>query len=181
MIKIGTTGQSGFIGSHLFNYLRLKKDEITLIPFENAFFSEKSKLEKFVKHCDVIVHLAALNRHNDSQEIYSTNLRLIRQLIEAFDKTGSKPHVLFSSSIQEERDNVFGKSKREERQLLVEWAERNGAIFTGMVIPNVFGPFGNPYYNSVVATFSHQLTHNEEPKVEVDAQLRMIYLGDLVK
>ena len=65
--------------------------------------------------------------------------------------------------------------------MLAQWAEKNGAIFTGMVIPNVFGPFGNPYYNSVVATFSHQLTHNENPKIDVDAQLKLIYIGDLVK
>ena len=50
-----------------------------------------------------------------------------------------------------------------------------------MIIPNVFGPFGNPYYNSVVATFSHQLTHNEEPKIEIDAQLKLIYIGELVE
>ncbi|MBP7509098.1 MAG: NAD-dependent epimerase/dehydratase family protein [Prolixibacteraceae bacterium] len=181
MIKVGITGQAGFIGTHLFNFLGLKPNEITRIPFEDAIFSDQARLEEFVKKCDVIVHLAALNRHNDPQEIYNTNLRLVKQLIGALETTGSKPHILFSSSIQEERTNIFGKSKREGRQLLAEWAERNGAIFTGMVIPNVFGPFGNPYYNSVVATFSHQLTHNEEPKVEVDAQLRMIYIGDLVK
>jgi len=50
-----------------------------------------------------------------------------------------------------------------------------------MIIPNVFGPFGQPYYNSVIATFSHQLTHNEEPRVDVDAQLKLIYVDDLVK
>jgi len=180
-MKIGITGQSGFIGTHLFNYLGLKPSEVTRIPFEDTIFSDQSRLEEFVRQCDVIVHLAGLNRHNDPQEIYNINLRLIRRLIEAFEKTGSKPHVLFSSSIQEERDNVFGKSKREGRLMLAEWAERSGAIFTGMVIPNVFGPFGNPYYNSVVATFAHQLTHYKEPKIEVDADLRMIYIGDLVK
>ncbi len=181
MLKIGITGQSGFIGTHLFNYFGLKPDKIIRIPFEDSVFADQPALEAFVKQCDVIVHLAALNRHNDPQEIYNTNLRLVNQLIEAFEVTDSKPHVLFSSSIQEERDNIFGKSKREGRELLSEWAERNGATFTGMVIPNVFGPFGNPYYNSVVATFSHQLTHNEEPKVDVDAQLRIIYIADLVK
>jgi len=181
MINIGITGQSGFIGTHLCNYLGLKTDEVTRIPFEDAIFSDQSRLESFVKQCDVIVHLAALNRHHDPQTIYNTNILLVKKLISALENTNSKPHILFSSSTQEERDNIFGKSKREGRQLLAEWAERNGALFTGMVIPNVFGPFGNPYYNSVVATFSHQLTHNEEPKVEVDAQLKLIYVGDLVK
>ncbi|MZP66995.1 MAG: NAD-dependent epimerase/dehydratase family protein, partial [Bacteroidales bacterium] len=91
---------------------------------------------------------------NDPQTIYDTNIELVNKLITALETTGVKPHVLFSSSTQEERDNVFGKSKREGRRLLSEWADRSGGIFTGMVIPNVFGPFGNPYYNSVVATFS---------------------------
>jgi UDP-2-acetamido-2,6-beta-L-arabino-hexul-4-ose reductase len=181
MIKIGITGQAGFIGSHLNNYLGLKKDEVTRIPFQDDFFSDEAKLESFVKQCDAIVHLAALNRHNDPQAIYNTNIELVKKLMSALENTGSKPHILFSSSTQEERDNIFGKSKREGREMLAQWAEKNGSLFTGMVIPNVFGPFGNPYYNSVIATFSHQLTHDEEPKIEVDAQLKLIYINDLVQ
>jgi UDP-2-acetamido-2,6-beta-L-arabino-hexul-4-ose reductase len=181
MLRIGITGQTGFIGTHLYNFLNLYKDEVQLVQFEDRFFSDRDDLELFVSKCDSIVHLAALNRHNDPQTIYDTNIGLVKQLISALEKTGSRPHVLFSSSTQEERDNVFGKSKREGRQLLSSWAERSGALFTGMVIPNVFGPFGNPYYNSVVATFSHQLTHDEQPRVETDAQLKLIYIGDLVR
>lgn len=181
MIKVGITGQAGFIGTHLYNYLGLQKDKVERIPFEDAIFSDQPRLEEFVRQCDVIIHLAALNRHNDPQTIYNTNILLVKKLISALENTNSKPHILFSSSTQEERDNVFGKSKREGRELLAQWAEKNGALFTGMVIPNVFGPFGNPYYNSVVATFSHQLTHNEEPKIEVDAQLKLIYIGELLK
>ena len=181
MIKIGITGQAGFIGTHLFNYLGIKKDEVIRIPFKDDFFSDVDKLQEFVRQCDVVVHLAALNRHNDPQVIYDTNIDLVRRLITALENTGSKPHVLFSSSTQEERDNVFGRSKREGREILAQWAEKNNALFTGLIIPNVFGPFGNPYYNSVVATFSHQLTHNEEPKIDIDAQLKLIYIGELVK
>jgi UDP-2-acetamido-2,6-beta-L-arabino-hexul-4-ose reductase len=181
MIKIGITGQAGFIGSHLNNFLGLKRDEVTRIPFQDDFFSDEARLESFVKHCDVIVHLAALNRHNDPQTIYNINIELVKKLISALENTGSKPHLLFSSSTQEERENIFGKSKREGREMLTKWAEKNGALFTGMVIPNVFGPFGNPYYNSVIATFSHQLTHGELPRIEVDAQLKLIYIGDLIK
>jgi len=181
MLRIGITGQAGFIGTHLINYLRLRKDEIVVIPFGDEFFEQQSKLEEFVRECDTIVHLAALNRHNDPQVIYDTNIRLVGQLIASLEKTGSRPHILFSSSTQEERDNVFGKSKLEGRRMFSDWAARSGGLFTGMIIPNVFGPFGNPYYNSVVATFSHQLTHDEFPKIEVDANLKMIYVGDLVR
>jgi UDP-2-acetamido-2,6-beta-L-arabino-hexul-4-ose reductase len=181
MIKIGITGQTGFIGTHLFNFFGLKKDEVIRIPFQDEFFLDATQLEDFVRQCDVIIHLAALNRHHDPQTIYDTNMLLVRKLIDAMDKTGSGPHVLFASSTQEERDNVFGKSKREGREILASWAKKNQTLFTGLVIPNVFGPFGHPYYNSVIATFCHQLTHNEQPKVDIDASLKLIYVGELVE
>jgi UDP-2-acetamido-2,6-beta-L-arabino-hexul-4-ose reductase len=180
MLKVGITGQSGFIGTHLFNYLNLKKEEIITVPFKDAFFQSGSDLQQFVSDCDVIVHLAAMNRHGDPQVIYDTNLMLVNQLIDALETTKSTPHVLFSSSTQEERDNLYGKSKRDGRKLFELWAGKNSARFTGFVIPNVFGPFGNPFYNSVVATFCHQLTHNEQPKVDVDATLQLIYVNELV-
>ena len=181
MLHIGITGQAGFIGTHLYNFFGLKKEEASRIPFEDSYFDHPAKLEEFVSKCDVIIHLAALNRHHDPHTIYDTNVLLVNKLIKALETTGSRPHILFSSSTQEERDNMFGQSKLEGRRLLADWAQRNNANFTGMIIPNVFGPFGNPYYNSVVATFCHQVCHNEQPKIEVDAQLKMIYIGELVE
>lgn len=181
MIKAGITGRSGFIGTHLANFLSLKKDVIELVPFEDDFFSDSDKLTRFVRECDVIVHLAALNRHNDPDEIYSTNLDLVKNLVSACEISGSRPYIIFSSSSQEQRDNPYGRSKLEGRKIFESWAERNGAAFTGLVIPNVFGPFGNPYYNSVVATFCHQLTHNEIPRIDVDANIRLIYVSELVE
>jgi UDP-2-acetamido-2,6-beta-L-arabino-hexul-4-ose reductase len=181
MIKIGITGQVGFVGTHLYNTLGFYPEKFSRIPFEDQFFEIESRLKAFAKQCDVIVHLAAMNRHGDPQVIYDTNIRLVKHLIGAMEATSSKPHVLFSSSTQEVKDNPYGKSKKEGRDLLEAWAERNGAKFTGLIIPNIFGPFGNPYYNSVVATFCHQLTHNETPKIEVDGELKLIYVDELVK
>ena len=180
MLKIGITGQAGFVGTHLYNTLGLYPDMYERIPFEDAFFQNDDILKEFVKNCDVIVHLAAMNRHNDPEVIYKTNLGLVKQLIASCEQTNSTPHIIFSSSTQEERDNLYGKSKKEGRQLFEQWAERHQARFTGLVIPNVFGPFGNPYYNSVIATFCHQLTHNEIPKIEVDGEIKLIYIGELV-
>lgn len=180
MIKIGITGQSGFIGTHLYNTIGLYKVKFERISFEDAFFSDDIKLKKFVQSCDAIVHLAALNRHNNPSVLYQTNLSLVNQLIDACEVTNSKPHILFSSSIQEERDNLYGKSKKEGRELFEKWAAQNNAQFTGLILPNVYGPFGNPFYNSVVATFCHQLTHNEQPKIEVDSEIELIYVDELV-
>lgn len=179
-IKIGITGQSGFIGTHLFNTLGLHPGKFERIPFEDEYFYDEARLNKFVSDCDAIVHLAAMNRHNDPEVIYETNIRLVKQLISACRKTNSTPHILFSSSTQEERDNLYGKSKKKGRELFEKWAEKNNAKFSGFVIPNVFGPFGHPYYNSVVATFCHQLTHGETPKIDVDGHLKLIYVSELV-
>ena len=180
MKKIGITGQNGFVGYHLGQTIKLHKDEFTLIDFERFYFEDNAKLDAFVSECDVIVHLAALNRHNDQEEIYRVNTILTQKLIAALERTGSTPQVIISSSTQEERDNLYGKSKRKAREALATWAAHSGACFTGMVIPNVFGPFGHPYYNSVVATFCHQVSHGEEPKIELDGQLKLIYVGELV-
>lgn len=181
MIKIGITGQAGFVGTHLYNTLGLYPDQFERIPFEDTFFSEDEELSAFVSNCDVIVHLAAMNRHPDPEVIYNTNIGLVKKLIEACEATHSTPHILFSSSTQEERDNLYGRSKKEGRELFEQWAKKHEAKFTGLVIPNVFGPFGQPYYNSVVATFCHQLTHDEQPKIEVDGDIKLIYVGELVE
>ncbi len=180
MIKVGVTGQSGFIGKYLYNMLGLFPHEFVRIEFEKCFFEDSSALDAFVRECDVIVHLAGMNRHNDPRVIYQANIELAQKLIASLERTGGKPYVLFSSSTHEDRDNSYGKSKRESRRLLSNWANKVGGIFTGLIIPNVFGPFGNPYYNSVVTTFCHKLTNNEKPKIETDAMLKLIYVGELV-
>lgn len=181
MINVGITGQAGFVGTHLFNYLSLEPDQFKLVPFEDDYYEDPETIKQWVSRCDVIVHLAALNRHHESEVIYNTNVELVKQLIVALEETKSKPHLLFSSSTQEEFDNPYGRSKREGRELLMNWANNERARFTGLVIPNVFGPFGNPYYNSVVATFSHQITHGEQTRIDVDKLMKLIYVEELVE
>lgn len=181
MIKVGITGQAGFIGTHLYNTLGLHTDLYVRVSFEDRFFESHALLDSFVKQCDVIVHLAAMNRHNDSDVLYRTNIELVQRLIDSMERTGSKPYTIMSSSLQEERDNLYGRSKKEGRELFNQWADRNDAAFTGLIIPNVFGPFGVPFYNSVISTFSYQLANGLEPKIEVDAELKLIYVGDLVR
>ncbi len=181
MKRIGITGQAGFVGTHLYNTLGLDKNKFIRIDFEDNFFDNEDILNNFVAQCDVIVHLAAMNRHNDPEVIYKTNIQLVEKIIKSCEKTNSTPHIIFSSSTQEERDNLYGKSKKEGRDLFEKWAINNNSKFTGLIIPNVFGPFGHPYYNSVVATFCYQLTHNETPKIEIDGEMKLIYVGELVK
>ncbi len=178
--NIGITGQAGFVGNHLYTTLSLD-ESVTLVPFERSFFSDNKLLEKFVTQCDVIVHLAAMNRHEDPEVIYNTNLELVTKLVNACTGQKVTPHILFSSSSQENKDNLYGKSKKEGKQLLAEWANKKGGRFTSLTIPNVFGPFGKPNYNSVVATFCHKVAHNEEPAILNDSEVGLIYINELVQ
>lgn len=181
MIKVGITGQQGFIGTHLYNYLLLKKDEFKLIPFRDEIFQSDTALSEFVSKCDCIIHLAAMNRHNDPNTIYSINLELVNKLISALERSKSKAHIIYSSSTQEANDSPYGSSKKIGREILVSWAKKNSTGFTGLIIPNVFGPFGKPFYNSVISTFSYQLVNNEIPSIEIDAELKLIYVNELLK
>lgn len=181
MIKIGITGQNGFVGSHLYNTLGLMPQEFITIDFHKNYFDSTEAMDQFTRQCDVIVHLAAMNRHPDPEVIYQNNVDLVKKLVSSLERTSSKAHVIFSSSSQEERDNRYGASKREGRRLLADWAERTGGIFSGLIIPNVFGPFGLPHYNSFIATFCHQLTHGQTPAIDMDGEVKLIYIGELVQ
>jgi UDP-2-acetamido-2,6-beta-L-arabino-hexul-4-ose reductase len=179
-MRVGVTGQNGFIGTHLFNTLNRDKARFETVQYQNDFFENQYLLEDWVANCDVIVHLAAMSRHEVSNVVYDTNIELVNKLIAALNNTNSKPQIIFASSIQEELDTEYGRSKREGRILLDEWAKKNNAMFLGIILPNIYGPLARPKYASVIATFAYQLTHNEIPEIIIDTELNLIYIMDLV-
>ena len=105
MKNIGITGQSGFIGTHLYNTLSLYKEKYRLIEFSDDFFDDTAALNNFVSQCDVIVHLAAVNRHENSDVLVNTNILLVEKLIQSVERHRGLRRIVFSSSIQEEKNN----------------------------------------------------------------------------
>lgn len=180
MKRIGITGQSGFVGTHFAAYVRDNPD-MELIPFEDSFFSDEATLRAFVRQCDVIVHLAAMSRCPSEDELYETNVGLVRKLIGAMEAENVTPHVMFASSVHEERDTAYGRAKKEGRRLFEDWAARTGAAFTGFIFVNVYGPGARVFYCSFVANFCYQLNHGEEPTIQIDATMRMIYIKNLCR
>lgn len=180
MKTIGITGQSGFIGSFLRNYLLfVEPKKFKVVEFEDSFFNKQEKLESFVKKCDVVIHLAGMARGEEA-EVYNTNIELTSKLIDALEKTDSKPQVLFASSTHEKSKSGFGRAKKESRKAFATWAKRNKAQFVGLIIPHVFGPFVKPYHNSALATFCFQLTSGKKPNLLSDGELNLIYVENLV-
>jgi UDP-2-acetamido-2,6-beta-L-arabino-hexul-4-ose reductase len=178
-MRIGITGQSGFIGFHLYNTIKYCHKEFELIEFNDEYFQDDEILKNFLGGCDVLIHLAALNRHNDSDTIYKTNVGLVEKLTGIMSENNFKPYVLFASSIQEYQDNPYGRSKKAGRMLFEKWAKENESKFTALILPNIYGAFGVPFYNSVISTFSYQLTHGLKPKIEIDNNLNLLYVSDL--
>lgn len=178
-LNVGITGMIGFMGSHLRDRLKQEKD-INVPNFEDLFFDDEKKLEEYVSNCDVVVHLAAMNR-GDDDEIYNTNIELVHKLVSALNSVDKKPHILFSSSTQIDRNNPYGRSKKEGARILEEWGKGKGAPVSILIIPNVFGDSGRPFYNSFVATFCHQITHKEEPTIIHDSEVSLIYINELTE
>ena len=179
-IRIGITGADGFIGCNLRD-AAAKQSEFIVIPCPESTFADAVQLRNFVVSCDAIVHLAAVSRHSDEQYLYKVNMDLVRKLIAAMEAEEVAPHVLFASTTHEAKDTPYHASKRDGRKLLDDWAARSGGRHTALLMPNTFGPYGKPYYNSVVATFCQQLADGETPQIQADSLLKLIYIRDLCR
>lgn len=181
MIRIGITGSNGFVGWHLRNWLLLKPEKFVLIEFNRLFFQNDEALDNFVLSCDVIVHLAAVNRADESKDLFEINFSLAKLLVASLQRTLNKCHLIFTSSIQEYLGNDYGLGKKLARELFSDWAFTNKRLYSGLLLPNVFGPFSKPNYNTVVATFCQQILEGTSPNIIVDKLVPLVYIGNLVK
>jgi len=179
-VRIAISGLSGFLGTHLHNFLRTREN-IQVIPIDKEAFQNADRLSQIVSGSDVIVHLAGVNRHDDADHLYHTNIHLVELLIASCIQSSSIPYIIFASSTQEEHNNPYGKSKAKGQELFEDWVTTYNGTYAGLVIPNIFGPFGKPNYNSIVATFCHKIGRGEQPSILEDKSIRLIYVNEVVK
>lgn len=180
MVKIGITGQSGFIGTHLANKIQNLPNDFELISFKDYYFEEDKLLQNFVKECDFIVHLAAMMRSTKNGEVFSVNVELVEKVIRAINNSKSVPNVLFASSIQENNGSEYAQSKLIGKSKFIELARKNKSGFGCMTLPNIFGPGAKPNSHSFIATFCHKLNRNENPEIIVDNFIHLKYIESLV-
>ena len=171
------TGSNGFIGKNLVSRLEeLGSFSIETFTRENSI----DDLFQLVKKVDFIVHLAGVNRPNDNSEFNSVNRELTEIICDAIYSAKKNTPLLFISSIQAEYQNPYGKSKLAAELLVKKLADEVGNSVFIYRLPGVFGKWCKPNYNSVVATFCHNISHDLPIEVDPSAELTLVYIDDVV-
>lgn len=177
MIKrIGITGAAGQLGFVARARLQFHH-AMEVIPAERQTFANPRSLAAFVSQCDVIVHLAGINRGSD-EEIENGNRKLAEALVQSCRQAKAKPAIVFSSSIHRDRDTPYGRAKRQCADILEEFCRSADTQFTEIVFPNLFGEFSRPFYNNFVGTFCHQISSGQEPTIDQDTEIELLHYVD---
>lgn len=176
-MKVLVTGANGFVGKNLIAELINRKYEILKVTRE----TNKSLLETYVKECDFVFHLAGVNRPKEDSEFIEGNVDFTSNLLNLLKENNNEAPIVFASSIQAERDNPYGKSKKLAENLVFDFAkETNNKVFVYR-LPNLFGKWSKPNYNSVVATFCYNIARNLDIQInDPEVELNLAYIDDVV-
>lgn len=178
-MKILVTGAKGFVGRNLCAELRnLGYTDI----LEYDLDTDSSLLEEYTQECEFVFHLAGINRPENTDEFMKGNFGFTSVLLEALERHQNKAEIVLSSSIQAEKDNPYGESKRAGEKLIKAYGERTGAKVLIYRFPNLFGKWSRPNYNGVVATFCYNISHGLPIQVnDPDAEICFAYIDDVVE
>ena len=177
-MNILITGAKGFIGKNLCATLKTVPD--TKI-YQYDIDTEQSRLGEYTKNCNFVFHLAGVNRPKDPAEFLKGNFGFTDTLLKSLKAAGNTCPVLMTSSIQADLDNPYGHSKKEGENLLFRYGEETGAKVYIYRLPNVFGKWCRPNYNSAVATFCHNISRDLPITVtDREIELTLVYIDDVV-
>jgi UDP-2-acetamido-2,6-beta-L-arabino-hexul-4-ose reductase len=176
--KVLITGARGFIGKNLSTRLK-ELGGITVYEFDIDDSGES--LENYLKEADFVYHLAGVNRPKKEEEFITGNLEFTRRLTTAIESLGRKLPILISSSTQAELDNPYGRSKKAAEEEILDYCIRNSTPVYIYRLPNVFGKWCRPNYNSVVATFCYRISRNLQIWLsDPQKKLTLVYIDDVI-
>lgn len=189
-INVLVTGSNGFVGRNLIETLKTIKDDkckiFNLISdlhiYEYDRDSLLDKLKEYTKDCDVVVHLAGVNRPKDVNEFYEGNYGFAETLCHLLKENNNKCPIIVSSSIQAERDHDYGKSKKQGEDYLLQFGRDNGNPVFIYRFANLFGKWCRPNYNSVVATWCYNIAHDLDIQINnPEAVIPLCYIDDVIE
>lgn len=181
-MKVLITGAGGFVGKNLQLHLAERKDvEVVCFTREHPV----AQLPNLLEGVDFVFHLAGINRPQDPQEFVTGNLGLTQALCQAVGAiavaSGKKVPVVYTSSTQADRDNPYGLSKRGAESALFQLRTEHSVPVHVFRLPNVFGKWCKPNYNSAVATFCHNITRGLPIQVnDPAAPVTLVYVDDVI-
>jgi UDP-2-acetamido-2,6-beta-L-arabino-hexul-4-ose reductase len=176
-MKLLVTGADGFIGKNL----RVATGEKGWECLPITRTSSEADLRAAIAKADVVLHLAGVNRPHDPAEFISGNTDFTEMLCTLLAESGRKLPLAITSSIQAERDNPYGLSKRAAEDAVLAYGLKVRAAARVYRLPNVFGKWCKPNYNSAVATFSHNIARGLPVQVnDPAAPLSLVYVDDVV-
>lgn len=177
-MKILITGSKGFIGRNLVVELK-NRGYSNIMEFD--IDTDTALLDDYCKEADFVFHLAGVNRPKDQSEYMEGNFDFTSTLLDKLKKNNNTCPVMISSSIQAALDNPYGKSKKAGEDLMFEYAKETGAKVLVYRFPNVFGKWCRPNYNSVVATFCHNIARDLPITVnDRNVVMNLVYIDDVV-
>lgn len=178
-MKILVTGSKGFIGKNLIAELNNQGYE-DLLHFNKD--TEWNLLEKYTKECEFVFHLAGVNRPEKEEEFMEGNADLTAKILELLKKHNNKAPILITSSIQAEQENPYGESKLVSEKLLINYGQQSESNVYIYRLPNVFGKWSKPNYNTVVATYCYNVARNLDIQINnPNARLTLCYIDDVIK
>lgn len=188
-MKILITGSNGFVGKNLIETLKTIRDgkcniydisnNIDIIEYD--INNSLDELKNYTKDCDIVFHLAGINRPQNTDEFYSGNYGFTETLCNCLKENQNKCPMIISSSIQADKDNDYGKSKKMSEDYLLNFGKENGNKIYIYRFANLFGKWCRPNYNSVVATWCYNIAHDLDIQINnPDAIIPLCYIDDVV-
>lgn len=178
-MNVLVTGSDGFIGRNLVTWLR-RRPGVEVLEFDVG--QSDRDLEDRLAIADLVYHLAGVNRPPSDADFVTGNVDLTARLCETLRRAGRRTPVVLSSSIQAELDNPYGRSKRQAEAVLAGHAAAAGAPVVIFRLSNVFGKWCRPNYNSVVATFCHNIARDLPIAIsDPDRAVPLVHVDDVVQ
>ena len=177
-MKILITGAKGFVGKNLIAELRNQGFSDLL---EYDVDTDPTLLDKYTHDCEFVFHLAGVNRPKEQSEFMSGNFGFTSQILENLQRNKNKAPVLITSSTQAALENPYGQSKKAGEDLIFTYGKENNIKVFVYRLPNVFGKWCQPNYNSAVATFCNNIANDLPIQVnDPNVLMNLVYIDDVV-